>query len=201
MAADCRLLNILSICQRTGPQMHRVNFNTFRIIFLIALLSLGGCRFWMFGNSAYDNLRKADEAARRKEYDTAIQLYRAHIDYRLTVKDRPEWENPWFYLLQIGDIQLGQNKDADALKSYLLAEQEGVDKGLISDRVRYLAAWYEEHDRLQDAFKLLQAHKDRDPLLFDLSLDRVSKEMVKREDSQKQAQAKPLTKIGPPSKH
>jgi tetratricopeptide (TPR) repeat protein len=160
-----------------------------KIFTLVTIVFLSGCKFW-FASSPYDNLRKADEAVRRKDYQTAIDLYQQHIDYRLTVKDRPEWENPYFYLLQIGDIQLGQEKDQDAIKSYLRAEENGVDKGLISDRIRYIGAWYEERGRLDDAFQLLKAHKARDPLLFDLALDRIAKEMVKKEENDRSAKVK-----------
>lgn len=138
-----------------------------------------GCSSWHGSSSS---LYRAEELTQQESYDEAIAAYREHIDDRLEVSDRPDWENPYFYLLRIGDIQLRQQQPGAALESYREAELQQVEASLISDRYRAVAAWYIEHGQLQDAFDLLKKHRDRDSLLFDAMLDRVSRELTTREE-------------------
>ena len=139
-------------------------------------------------NGAHDFLRQAEEAARRQDWEQAMVNYRLHIDYRLSLKERPEWENPWFYLLMIGDIELGRDKPGEAVQNYEQAFERGVEKNLVSDRLRLAATWYEQHDRIPEALTLLTRHRDKDEILFDIMLDRLSRELTRREDA---AAAKP----------
>lgn len=106
------------------------------------------------------------------------------MNERLRVKDRPEWENPYFYLILIGDIQLGQDQPGDAQATYDEAEKKGVDDALVSDRYRSLALWYEQHGNLQKAASTLTARRSHDPIIFDSILDRVSKAIVAQEEHQ-----------------
>lgn len=52
-------------------------------------------------------------------------------------------------------------------------------------RIRSVARWYDQHDKLEDAIALSTKYRDRDELLFDAMLDRISKELVRREDLKK----------------
>lgn len=148
---------------------------------LLLVVLIPGC--FSSWNGAHDYLRQAEESARRQDWDQALINYRQHIDYRLSLKERPEWENPWFYLLMIGDIELGRDKPAEAVQNYEKAFERGVEKNLVSDRLRLAATWYEQHDRLPEALTLLTRHRDKDEILFDIMLDRLSRELTRREDS------------------
>ena len=148
-----------------------------------SLFFLSGC----FHSSQYEILQRAEEFTRQQKYDDAIAMYRKHIDNRLHLSDRPEWENPYFYLLQIGDIQIQDGKIDAAINSFELAEQNGVDRLLISDRYRYVASIFEKEGRYDDAINLLTKYRERDPLLFDLIRDRIAKELVKKEEERSAA--------------
>lgn len=150
------------------------------LAFSICLLTF--CKPFAFTPEGYENLQKAEEFGRKRDYDKAIDAYHKHIDYRLSREDRPEWENPYFYLLMIGDVQLAAMRPADALSSYQEAEKRGVDSGLVADRYRYLASWYEEHGQLQQAFEVLSLNRTKDQMLFDIMLDRISRKIVELED-------------------
>ena len=126
---------------------------------------------------------KADTYSREHRYEEAIAEYHRHINDRLGVKNRPEWENPYLYLLDIGDIYLEQGDVEKALENYKLAEDKEVKESYVIDRYRYIATWYEKKGDLKSALKHLEKYRDKDPLLFDLMLDRISRQMVKEEDS------------------
>ena len=149
----------------------------------LATLTFAGCvhiRFYTIGSSG--ELKSAEEYSRQGNYDEAIAAYRRHMEDRLSVTNRPSWENPYFYLILIGDIQLGQGKPEQALESFKEADARGVDQYLVADRIRETASWYEKQNRLDDAIKLLSTCREKDPLMFDSMLDRLSKELVRRED-------------------
>jgi tetratricopeptide (TPR) repeat protein len=131
-----------------------------------------------------ENLRNADELSRQGRYQEALEAYRKHMEYRLSVPDRPTWENPYFYLLLIGDEYLRQGEPTQALAQYLEAERKEIHPTLISDRYRALARWYEEHGQLRQALDLLQRFRDRDSLLFDAMADRVARALTEQENTQ-----------------
>jgi hypothetical protein len=110
----------------------------------------------------------AEELLANSHHKEAIVAYRNHIQNRLAAADRPEWENPHFYLLRIADIELEMGEPVQALET-------------CTDRYRAIANWYIERRELDSAFKLLQKHRQRDPLLFDAMLDRVGREITGRE--------------------
>lgn len=147
---------------------------------VLPLLSLTACRR-LFANPDALHLQKAEELSRQGQYDAAIEEYQAHMRYRLRLKDRPEWENPYFYLILIGDLELGRGKPDAALRTYVEAEEAGVDTNLISDRYRSLARWYEEKGELERAVDILKTRREKDPILIDAMLDRISKAIVARE--------------------
>jgi tetratricopeptide (TPR) repeat protein len=149
-----------------------------RLLALIAPVALlAGC----FSSS--DRVQRAEELSRQGDYDAAIALYREHMEARLAIEDRPEWENPYFYLLLIGDVQLGRGEPEAALQTYEEAERQKVEPTLISDRYRAVGRWYEEHGQLQKALEELSKYRDRDPLLFDVMLDRIAKKLTAQEDA------------------
>lgn len=148
------------------------------IVLAFCLLLLSGCLF----SPGETELQRAEELSRQKKYPEAIASYRKHMEERLALSSRPEWENPFFYLILIGDIQLGIGQPEEALTSYLEAEESKVDIYLVADRLRSVARWYEEKGEYDKAMKLLLTHRDRDPLLFEAMLDRVSKAKTLKED-------------------
>jgi hypothetical protein len=148
------------------------------LMVLLFSFSIGGCLF----ASRPSELQRAEELSRQKKYPEAIAAYRSHMQQRLKIHDRPEWENPYFYLILIGDIELGTNKPQEAFAAFIEAESKGVDSYLVSDRIRSVARWYEDHSELDKAIEVLMAHKAKDPFLFEAMLDRINKSKTHIED-------------------
>lgn len=150
---------------------------------LLIICSLMGCS--LYRSSLH--LSEAEEQLRLGQFDKAITSYRSHIDHRLNAKDRQEWENPYFYLMLIVDIELKRGNIAGAEHTLAEAEAKGVDATLIADRWRSLARWYELKGKPQKAMELLQVHRPLDPLLFDATLDRLAKKVVLLEEQEEAA--------------
>jgi hypothetical protein len=144
---------------------------------LVGGICLLGCTT-LGSSSLVDQAEQLTEGGR---YLDAIDTYRNHIQERLDDSARPDWENPYFYLLRIVDLQLKQERPQDALRTCREAEQQGIDLALISDRYRAIAIWYEEHGDLSAAFEILKSHREKDPLLFDAMLDRVGRAITASE--------------------
>lgn len=125
----------------------------------------------------------AEEYAKSKKYTEAIAAYQKHIDARLKVKKRPEWENPYIYLLDIGDIYLEQGDVESALKNYELAEKRDVKQAYVNEHYRAVAAWYEKNGDLKKSLQILKDYSDRDPELFNMIMDRIAKQIVSQESS------------------
>jgi tetratricopeptide (TPR) repeat protein len=134
-------------------------------------------------DSSSDLVAGAELAVEQGRYDEALESYRLHRDERLAVADRPEWENPHFYTLLMGDVELRRGNPESALKLYTQADQEHLSSSLVTDRYRAVAAWYLESQRFDEALEILKRHRGRDPLLFDAMLDKVAKRMTKSEES------------------
>ena len=154
--------------------------NMIKFYLTFFLLLSAGCSALMSKNKA----QIAEELTRQGKYSEAIELYNQHIQERLEVKDRPEWENPYFYLILIGDIQLGTGDVDLALQTFIEADKKGVDRYLISDRIRSIAKAYEEKNQLDKGISLLLEQRSRDPLLFDTMLDRLNKAKTLQEQGQ-----------------
>ncbi|MCO6431718.1 MAG: hypothetical protein J5J00_12745 [Deltaproteobacteria bacterium] len=137
-----------------------------------------------FALGGYYRLQEAEELTRQGRFDDAIEAYKSHMQARLRIAKRPEWENPYFYYLLIGDLELARGNDGEAIGAYQEAFDNGIHRGLISDRYRYVANWYEEKGDLEKAYDLLKLHRELDPLLFDAMLDRISKEIIRTADLQ-----------------
>ncbi len=148
--------------------------STFFILFY-----LSGCQ--IISSPAVRHLERAEELTRQNDLDGAISEYQAHMTYRLSLEKRPNWENPYFYLLLVGDLKLKQAKPEEALKFYAEAQDKGIDKSLISDRYRMVGYWYEEQGDLQKALEFLERNKELDPMLFNPALDRIAKAIVEKE--------------------
>jgi tetratricopeptide (TPR) repeat protein len=148
-----------------------------RLALSLSLSVLSAC--FSMGDSA--RLREADELATQEKWDEAIEAYQEHIQERLEVSDRPDWENPYFYLLTIGDVELKRGEPTKALQRYEEAEKQGVASSLVSDRYRAVAAWYEEHGNLDEAIKVLTTYRERDSLIFDAMLDRLARKLTQQE--------------------
>ncbi|WKZ56965.1 MAG: hypothetical protein QY326_09550 [Bdellovibrionota bacterium] len=146
---------------------------------LLLSIFLTGCT--PRGSSPYDLLQEAEALVRQGKSDQAIQRYHDHIAWRLSVKDRPEWENPYFYLLLIGDLHAEIGNMTEALSSYQDAHRLGIETALVSDRYRFLAHKMELQGDLKGALEILRAHRELDPLLFDAMLDRVSRALTLQE--------------------
>lgn len=157
--------------------------NLFRLFVLIFfLLNLGGCRVFFktyYPHGSYsDHLQKAEESTRQDEYEEAIEHYKQHIEFRLAQGKKPSWENPYFYYLIIGDLYLKMKAPLKAIESYTFAEKQEVEPGLISDRLRLVASWYAQEGEYEKAIEVLSEYNDRDPILFDLTRDRLAREHV-----------------------
>lgn len=160
-----------------GPYRSALFSVSWWILIAVSLLS-SSCRGVLSVGGAY-KLREAEEYLRQERYDDAISAYQAHMEERLKLRNRPDWENPYFYYLLIGDIELGRDRVDDALHAYQLAEQHHIHRSLISDRYRYVANWYEKHGEYEKALELLTQHRELDPLLFDATLDRIAKALIR----------------------
>ena len=134
-----------------------------------------------------DRLSMAEQALQQERKQDAIDYYNQHIAERLAVTNRPAWENPYFYELLIGDIELSRENPEAALQAYEKAQTEKVTEGLVLDRIRLVASWHEKRGEYEKATETLLRYRSRDPLLFDLMLDRISRELTKREDLAKTA--------------
>jgi tetratricopeptide (TPR) repeat protein len=145
------------------------------VIGSFALLATSGCF-----SSGPTELLDAEQLTSEGKHDDAIAAYREHITNRLEVTDRPEWENPYFYLLNVGDIELQRGNAEKALATYEEAEREKVDLPLVADRYRAVASWYEEHGQLENSLEILSKYREKDPLIFDSMLDRVARELTEQ---------------------
>lgn len=143
------------------------------------LLVLNGC-FWGLGES---NKEKADRLRKTENYQSAIDSYYQHIQDRLAYEKRPDWENPYIYLLDIGDIYLEQDDLKKALEIYEHAEKEGVKQAYCNDRYRAVALWHEQRGELKESLEILRHYREKDPFLMDLMLDRLARQLVAQEDT------------------
>lgn len=160
-----------------------------RLALSVSLSTLTAC----FSMDDSGTLREAEELATEERWDESIAAYEEHIQARLGVSDRPDWENPYFYLLTIGDVELKRGDPTKALQKYEEAEKHGVASSLVSDRYRAVATWYEEHGNLDEAIKVLTTYRERDSLIFDAMLDRIARTLTEREATSPPTSSPPPT--------
>lgn len=152
------------------------NRHTLLITFALTLLGMiSACSV-----RTLDSLDLAEQSFSQEKWDDAIRHYHAHMSQRERVPNKAAWENPKFYYLLVGDAQLELKQPEEALKSYLIAEEQAHEK--IGDRIRNLSRWYERRADTDRAIELLTQFRERDPLLFDGELDRLYREITIRED-------------------
>ena len=147
----------------------------------LLLISLGSCAFFGFGRGP-SHARVAAQLRADKKYDEAIVEYRKHIDARLNDSRREPEENPYFYLILIGDIYLEEGKTDDALASYVEAKDKEVEVALVVDRIRRIARAMKDAGKYRDAVALLKKYRELDEFVFDLDIDENLKAIVKSED-------------------
>lgn len=150
-----------------------------RLLWAATLLLQPGC----FHAGDDSSRAKADRHLKEKKYEEAIAEYQAHIEARLAVRDRPAWENPYLYLLDIGDVYLEQGNVDEALRQYEAAEAHGVKQGYVNDRYRQIANWYESRGEYEKALHHLEKYREKDAVIFDMMLDRVARKAVQEQQS------------------
>jgi hypothetical protein len=149
-------------------------------LIMISYSTLCGCTTSI--TARYRDLERAEGLLSKGQFGEAISIYQNHINYRLNLDQRASWENPYFYLLLIGDIELNRRSPDAAYVNYKQALSHGVDKNLISDRIRSLSHWYEEQGNIEKSIELLKLHRELDPLLFDAILDRLARKLTEKEE-------------------
>jgi len=142
-------------------------------------------------SSPPDLVAQAEADLALGKYEQAMEAYRSHRDERLAATDRPEWENPHFYTLLMGDVELRRQQPEKALELYKQAERELVTPALVTDRYRAIGSWYIQDNQFEKAIEFLRAHRARDPLLFDAMLDKAAKALIALDVSKKSPAIRP----------
>lgn len=161
---------------------HRQNIGLFHIPLLSASLLCGtSCGIFTKMPTV---LESADQARKDGRFQEAIQLYKQHLQTRLNTSWKIKNENPYFWLLTVGDVYLQAGDPVKAQLAYDQARTQNVDLPLLVDRYLSLATWYKEHGNTKEAIAILTEYRSLDTLLFNGELDTISKELVDKEDSE-----------------
>jgi len=158
-----------------------------KLVLCLGLSWLCAC----LGSSYHNDRETADQLSGQGKYEEAVAAYLRHIKQRLSVKERPKWENPYIYFLDIGDIYLEQGNVTEALRYYQMAEDKGVKPGYVNDRYRYVASWYENQNKLKEALEHLNRFASKDPFLFGIMQDRIAKRIVAQEQEKESPDTAP----------
>ena len=150
------------------------------LLSLLGLLGIGGCFF-----SSPSHLLRAEELRAAGKFEPAIKEYQAYIDQRIERKDYTDSDNPYFFYLLIGDSYLGMEDPAKAEESYLKAKENGTADNLVAGKLRGIGQFYELRGRYAEAIEFLRKHRELDPLLFDLDIDRNHKSLISAEDAKR----------------
>jgi tetratricopeptide (TPR) repeat protein len=150
--------------------MAKIGFKSELVVYL-SLAALVGCLF----SERLSHARLAEQLRAEKKYSAAIQEYERHISVRLSAPGRDPGENPYFYKLLIGDVYLESGDFGSAETSYLEALNNGVDKEFVASKMRGISGKLSEQGKAEDAMSLLRKHRDLDPLMSDLEIDRIFK--------------------------
>ena len=159
-----------------------------RSVYLIATLAffLTGC-FFVAGSVTFtapgEHRRSAERLQREGKYQEAVLEYERHMEERLKARHRPDEENPYFYLLYIGDCYLELGEEKTALAKYLEAREHGIPDTSLTDRLLRVANWYGARGRYEEALALLEKYREIDPLILESQLDTFSKLVVQRDES------------------
>jgi tetratricopeptide (TPR) repeat protein len=155
-------------------------FRSSSILILLVCVPLSAC--FLFTKQR-TTLEQADYFKERGDYKQAIMLYSEHLRDRLVNPLRPKNENPYFYLLLIGDVYLEDSNPIMAQQKYELAWQHNVSRELIADRFLTLATWYEKQGAYNKAIKILEQYRELDTLLYNAFLDKINKKITALEES------------------
>lgn len=151
-------------------------------------LPITGCSVFVwasdfrFPQNRLTHAQRAQDLRNEHEVDEAVKEYHLHIEQRLATANRPEWENPYFYYLLIGDTYLENDQPQEAKDAYLTAYHEKVNEHFIVDRLVQLANWYLKHRQDEAGISLLRQYRELDPLLIDNEIDQMHKKIVSEED-------------------
>jgi tetratricopeptide (TPR) repeat protein len=143
------------------------------VLFLIFLFSCSCTIF--FSKNFRQHLDAAEKAEREQNYQEAISQYEQHIKFRKKDDDRLPQENPWFYKLMVGELYLKIKDPIAAENAFLDALKHKVSPALCAERLRRIAIYYEQEKEIEKAFEILRKHRELDPVLFDLEIDRIHK--------------------------
>jgi len=103
------------------------------------------------------------------------------MDERIRTEGRLAGENPYFYLILIGDLHLDLDEPKKALQNYLEAHSRSVAHELVVSRIRRVALYYSERSNYAAALNLLATFRELDAEIFDATIDRIHRESVKSE--------------------
>jgi tetratricopeptide (TPR) repeat protein len=151
------------------------------LLFGLVLTQLSSCFWFSFGDRP-SHARAAAQLRSEKKYDQAISEYEQHISARLSDSRREPEENPYFYLILIGDIYLEQGKIDAALDKFIEAKEKEVEIPLVVDRIRRVGKTLHDQGKFREAVDLLQKYRGLDEFVFDLDIDENLKAIVKEED-------------------
>lgn len=176
---SCHSLNLFAIPIRNR---HRRKGGMARLAFLnAALLASTSCSLFTKLPTA---LESADDARKSGKFEEAIILYRQHLQQRVDARWKIQNENPYFWLLTIGDVYLESENPLKAKETYDQARLHNVDRPLLVDRYLTLATWYKKHGDVLKAIAVLKEYRPLDTLLFNGELDTISKELVAQQDGE-----------------
>ena len=129
-------------------------------------------------------LESADTARKTGDFRAAVTLYKQHMQERLATRWKIRDENAYFWLLTVGDVYLESGDPEEAREAYDQARIHNVDRNLLVDRYLTLATWYKDLGNVRKAVSILEEYRSLDPLLFNGTLDSISKEFVAQEDAE-----------------
>ena len=149
---------------------------------LLSTLMLCSCSIFFFTDFR-QYLDAAEKAEKEQNYKEAIQQYKGHIIFRKSDSGRFKDENPYFYQLMIGDLYIKLKNPESAEKAFLIALKHNISPPLCAERLRRIGTYYLEEKKYEEAFAILRKHRELDPLLFDLEIDKVHKASIGQEEN------------------
>lgn len=140
----------------------------------VLLISFSAC-------SQQSLLSKAQELESSGSYAEARDAYEKYFAQLL--EQNYKTPNPYFYQVIIGDLELKLGNPDLALERYQTAIEHDVNKGLLSDRIRLLADWWENAGEADRSLALFQQYRFLDPQSFDYELSQLHRRIVAREQN------------------
>jgi len=143
--------------------------------------SLVFCSFLIASCSSVDSYSlpekplQAQTLIKNGEIDQGIILYQEHMLERLKNPWRPDSENPYFYLILIGDAEKDRKNYEKAIEYYKEALSHRVADDLILSRMREVAFELFHTGQEDPAIELLQSFHKLDPLFIDGTIDELNK--------------------------